>query len=357
MRIIVPFAPGGGTDIIARVMSEGMARELGQPVIVDNKPGAGTLIGNDVVAKSAPDGYTLLLGSFAFAVLPSIQPKLPYAGNAAFAPVMLIGRSPNVLLVNAAKGIGSVAEPLAAARKDPGAVTYASFGNATSAHLAGALFSHLAKVELTHVPYRGSGPALTDLLAGRVDMLFATAATVAGATSGGRLRAIAVTSAERSAAFRGVPTVAEAGVPGYASEAWYGLYATGRHAARDDRPAERRGQPGHPCGDLPAAGCRGRHDHRGRAAGAVGGLCPCRGDPLAGGGTARQHYRRVAGTFARPLVLAANRRRKARWRRPALCAFSRATAISSSIRRGIRPIGVMGQDMMSDSRTLAVLAE
>jgi tripartite-type tricarboxylate transporter receptor subunit TctC len=224
VRIIVPFAPGGGTDIIARVIGEGMARELGQPVIVDNKPGAGTLIGNDVVAKSAPDGTTLLLGSFAFAVLPSIQPKLPYAGNAAFAPVMLIGRSPNVLLVNAAKGIGSVADLLAAARKDPGAVTYASFGNATSAHLAGALFSHLAKVELTHVPYRGSGPALTDLLAGRVDMLFATAATVAGATSGGRLRAIAVTSAERSAAFPGVPTVAEAGVPGYASEGWYGLY-------------------------------------------------------------------------------------------------------------------------------------
>jgi tripartite-type tricarboxylate transporter receptor subunit TctC len=225
VRIIVPFAPGGGTDIIARVIGEGMARELGQPVIVDNKPGAGTLIGNDVVAKSAPDGYTLLLGSFAFAVLPSIQPKLPYAGNAAFAPVMLIGRSPNVLLVNAAKGIGSVADLLAAARKDPGAMTYASFGNATSAHLAGALFSHLAKVELTHVPYRGSGPALTDLLAGRVDMLFATAATVADATSGGRLRAIAVTSAERSAAFPGIPTVAEAGVPGYASEGWYGLYA------------------------------------------------------------------------------------------------------------------------------------
>ncbi|TDH58407.1 tripartite tricarboxylate transporter substrate binding protein [Dankookia rubra] len=225
VRIIVPFAPGGGTDIIARVMSEGMARELGQPVIVDNKPGAGTIIGNDVVAKSPPDGYTLLLASFAFAVAPAVQPKLPYAGNAAFAPVTLIGRSPNVLLVNAAGRIGSVADLLAAARKDPGAITYASFGNATSAHLAGALFAHLAQVELTHVPYRGSGPALTDLLAGRVDMLFATAATVASATSGGRLRAIAVTSAERSAAFPGVPTVTEAGVPGYASEGWYGLYA------------------------------------------------------------------------------------------------------------------------------------
>ena len=225
IRIIVPFAPAGGSDIIARVMSEPMVRELGQPVIVDNKPGAGTVIGNDFVAKSGQDGYTLLLASFAFAVMPSVLPKLPYAGIDAFAPVMLIGRSPNVLLVNASKPYRSVADLLAAARKDPGGLSYASFGNATSAHLAGALFAHLAKVDLTHVPYRGSGPALTDLLAGRVDMLFATAATVAGAVAGGRLRAIAVTTAERSAAYPDLPTIAEAGVPGYAAEGWYGLYA------------------------------------------------------------------------------------------------------------------------------------
>lgn len=225
VRIIVPFTPGGGSDIAARVMSESMARELGQPVIVDNKPGAGTVIGNDFVAKSAPDGYTLLLASFAFAVMPSVQPKLPYAGIRAFAPVVLIGRSPNVLLVNASRPFRSVADLVAAARKDPGALSYASFGNATSAHLAGALFAHLAGVDLTHVPYRGSGPALTDLLAGRVDMLFATAATVAGAVAGGRLRALAVTTAGRSAAYPDLPTVAEAGVPGYAAEGWYGLYA------------------------------------------------------------------------------------------------------------------------------------
>jgi tripartite-type tricarboxylate transporter receptor subunit TctC len=225
IRIIVPFAPGGGSDIAARVMSESMTRELGQPVIVDNKPGAGTVIGSDFVAKSAPDGYTLLLASFAFAVMPSVQPKLPYPGIRAFAPVILMGRSPNVLLVNASKPFRSVADLVAAARKDPGALTYASFGNATSAHLAGALFAHLTDVDLTHVPYRGSGPALTDLLSGRVDMLFATAATVAGATSGGRLRALAVTTAGRSAAYPDLPTVAEAGVPGYAAEGWYGLYA------------------------------------------------------------------------------------------------------------------------------------
>ena len=225
IRIIVPFAPGGGSDIAARVTSESMTRELGQPVIVDNKPGAGTVIGSDFVAKSAPDGYTLLLASFAFAVMPSVQPKLPYPGIRAFAPVILMGRSPNVLLVNASKPFRSVADLVAAARKDPGALTYASFGNATSAHLAGALFAHLTDVDLTHVPYRGSGPALTDLLSGRVDMLFATAATVAGATSGGRLRALAVTTAGRSAAYPDLPTVAEAGVPGYAAEGWYGLYA------------------------------------------------------------------------------------------------------------------------------------
>jgi tripartite-type tricarboxylate transporter receptor subunit TctC len=225
IRIIVPFAPGGGSDIAARVTSESMTRELGQPVIVDNKPGAGTVIGSDFVAKSAPDGYTLLLASFAFAVMLSVQPKLPYPGIRAFAPVILMGRSPNVLLVNASKPFRSVADLVAAARKDPGALTYASFGNATSAHLAGALFAHLTGVDLTHVPYRGSGPALTDLLSGRVDMLFATAATVAGATSGGRLRALAVTTAGRSAAYPDLPTVAEAGVPGYAAEGWYGLYA------------------------------------------------------------------------------------------------------------------------------------
>ena len=225
VRIVVPFAPAGGTDIIARVMGEAMARGLGQPVIVDNKPGAGTVIGNDFVAKSAPDGYTALLASFAFAVLPGVQQRLPYAGAGAFAPVVLIGRAPNVLLLNAAKPYRGVADLLAAARKDPGGLTYASFGNATSAHLAGALFAHLAGVELTHVPYRGSGPALTDLLAGRVDMLFATAATVAGATEGCRLRAVAVTTAGRSPAFPDLPTVTEAGVPGYAAEGWYGLYA------------------------------------------------------------------------------------------------------------------------------------
>ena len=213
------------------------------------------------------------------------------------------------------------------------------------------------KVELTHVPYRGSGPALTDLLAGRVDMLFATAATVAGATSGGRLRAIAVTSAERSAAFPGVPTVAEAGVPGYASEGWYGLYA----------PA---GTPRETIDRLNAAANQAIRTETfqrqvveegmtivGGPPAQLADYVRYRGDPLAGGGAARQHHRRVAGTSARPLVSAAEfGAGKARWRRPALCAFSRATAISSSIRRGIRPIGVMGQDMMSDSRTLAVLA-
>lgn len=225
VRIVVPFAPGGGTDTIARVIAELMARDLGQPVVVENRPGAGTIIGTDVVAKSPPDGYTLVMATFAHAVNPSVHATLPYATDSAFAPVIFVGRSPNILVVPAASPYRGVADLVAQAKKDPGGLTYGSFGNATSGHLAGALFAHLADVEITHVPYRGSGPAVTDLIAGRLDMMFATATGVGQAVRGGQLRALAVTSAGRSAAFPDLPTVAEAGVPGYAAESWYGLYA------------------------------------------------------------------------------------------------------------------------------------
>ena len=224
VKIIVPFAPGGGTDIVSRVLAEGMAPGLGQAVLVDNRPGAGTIIGSEVVAKSPPDGYTLLMATFAHAVNPSVQPNLPYDTARAFAPVVLVGRSPNLLVVPASSPIGDLAGLLARAKAKPGELTYGSFGNATSSHLAGALFCHLAKVDMTHVPYRGSAPAVTDLLAGRIDTMFATATGVSQHVWEGRLRAIAVTSAERSPAFPGLPSVAEAGVPGYVAESWYGLY-------------------------------------------------------------------------------------------------------------------------------------
>jgi tripartite-type tricarboxylate transporter receptor subunit TctC len=224
IRLVVPFAPGGGTDLIARTLGAGMAKELGQPVVVDNKPGAGPIIGTDAVAKSPPDGYTLVLASFAHAVNPSLQPKLPFDTAKAFAPVGLIGRGPNVLVVRPDSPYKSVKDVIQAAKATPGKLTYASQGNGTSAHLAGELFTNLAKVQMTHVPYKGAGPAMTDLLGGHVDMIFGTAAAVGSFLNDGKLRALGVTTAERSPALKDVPTIAET-VPGYSVDSWYGVYA------------------------------------------------------------------------------------------------------------------------------------
>jgi tripartite-type tricarboxylate transporter receptor subunit TctC len=224
IRLVVPFAPGGGTDLIARTLGAGMSTELGQQVIIDNKPGAGTIIGTDAVAKSAPDGYTIVIASFAHAVNPSLVAKLPYASDKAFTPITLIGRGPNVLVVRADSPHKSVADIIAAAKARPGKLNFASQGNGTSAHLAGEMFMNLAKVDMVHVPYRGAGPAITDLLGGQVDMIFGTAAAVSNMVDNGKLRALAVTTAEPSAAFKGVPPIG-ASVPGYAVESWYGLYA------------------------------------------------------------------------------------------------------------------------------------
>jgi tripartite-type tricarboxylate transporter receptor subunit TctC len=225
VRIVVPFAPGGGTDLIARTLAEAMSKDLGQMVIVENKPGAGTIIGTDYVAKSAPDGYTLVISTFAHAVNPSMMPKLPYSTDKAFTPVVLIGRSPNVLVVRPDRPYKTVKDILTYAQANPGKLTFGSQGNGTSAHLAGELFKSLAKVDMVHVPYRGAGPAMTDLLGGQIDMMFATSSAVGSHIDAGRLRAIAVTTADRSPALQGVPTIAESGVPGYAAESWYGLYA------------------------------------------------------------------------------------------------------------------------------------
>jgi tripartite-type tricarboxylate transporter receptor subunit TctC len=225
VRIVVPFAPGGGTDVIARTLAQEMAKDLGVGVVVENRPGAGTIVGTQAVAASEPDGYTLLMGTFSHAVNLSLNGNLPYDPHKDFAPVALVARSFNFVVVNPKSSIKSIADLIAAAKADPDKLSYGTFGIGTSAHLAGELFKSLAKVNLTMVPYKGAAPAITDLIGGHTEVMFTTVASAASLIEGGQLRALAVTSAERSPAFPQLPTVAEAGVPGYAAESWYGLFA------------------------------------------------------------------------------------------------------------------------------------
>jgi tripartite-type tricarboxylate transporter receptor subunit TctC len=231
VRIVVPLAPGGGTDLIARTLAQEMAKDLGASVIIENKPGAGTIIGTQAVAASEPDGYTLLMGTFANAVNPSLNAKLPYDAHKDFAPVALIARSFNIVVVNRKSPFQSIADLIAAAKAEPDKLSYGTYGIGTSAHLAGELFKSLARVNLTTVPYKGSAPAITDLIGGQIQVMFTTVASAASLIEGGQLRALAVTSAERSPAFPQLPTVAEAGVPGYAVESWYGLFAPAKTSA------------------------------------------------------------------------------------------------------------------------------
>ena len=225
IRLVVPFAPGGGTDVVARTLAQELAKDLGGSVIVENKPGAGTIIGTQAVATSEPDGYTLLMGTFANAVNPSLRATLPYDPHKDFAAVALVARSFNIVVVNPKSPFRSIADLIAAAKADPGKLSYGTYGTGTSAHLAGELFKNLAKVDLTTVPYKGAAPAITDLLGGQIQVMFTTVASAASQIEAGQLRALAVTSAERSPAFPDLPTVAEAGVPGYSAESWYGLFA------------------------------------------------------------------------------------------------------------------------------------
>jgi len=225
IKLVVPFAPGGGTDVIARTLAQEMAKDLGFNVIVENKPGAGTIIGTQAVAVSDADGYTLLMGTFANAVNPSLNAKLPYDQHKDFASVALVARSFNIVVVNPKSKIKSIADLIAAAKAEPDKLSYGTFGVGTSAHLAGELFKNMAKVNLATIHYKGAAPAITDLIGGQIQVMFTTVASCASLVEAGQLRAIAVTSAERSPAFPQLPTVSEAGVPGYAAEAWYGLYA------------------------------------------------------------------------------------------------------------------------------------
>jgi tripartite-type tricarboxylate transporter receptor subunit TctC len=225
IRIIVPFAPGGGVDIMARLVADFMSRDLGEPVIVENKPGAGTIMGTAAAASSTPDGYTLLMASSPYALIPSIKANLPYDPFKAFAPVALVARSFDIVVVNPKLPFNSVQDVITYAKANPGKLNFGSPGIGTSPHLAGELFKSLAHVDMTHVPYKGSAPAITDLLSGQIQLMFSTVPSVASYVRGGQLRALAVTTAQRSAAYADLPTVAEAGVPDYLVEGWYGLFA------------------------------------------------------------------------------------------------------------------------------------
>jgi tripartite-type tricarboxylate transporter receptor subunit TctC len=225
VKIVVPQAPGGGTDTIARVLAQEMAKDLGGSVIVENKAGAGTIVGTQAVVTAEPDGHTLLMGTFASAVNSSLAAALPYDVRRDLAPVALVARAFNIVVVNPKSPLKSVADLIAAAKAEPGKLSFGTYGTGTSAHLGGELFKRLAGVDMTAVPYKGSAPAITDLLGGQIQLMFTTVSSAAALIEGGQLRALAVTSAERSPAFPQLPTVAEAGVPGYVLENWYGLFA------------------------------------------------------------------------------------------------------------------------------------
>jgi tripartite-type tricarboxylate transporter receptor subunit TctC len=227
IKVIVPFAPGGGTDLVARTLGITMAEDLRQPIVIENKPGGSTIIGTEALAKSPADGYTLVVATLAHSVNPSLKAKLPYSQDKDFAPVILVGVSPNVVVVSANSPYKTFSEFLAAAKANPGKLSYASQGGGTSAHLAGELFNSLANTKLIHVPYKGAGPALTDVIGGQVDVMFATASAVGSLVDGGKLRALAVTTPARSPSpqLSMLPTVAESGVPGYSAGSWYGYFA------------------------------------------------------------------------------------------------------------------------------------
>jgi len=226
IRIVVPFPAGGATDILARAAAQRLTEAWGQSVVVDNRPGAGGNIGAELVAKSAPDGYTLLMGTVGtHAINASLYAKMPYDHVKDFAPVILVAGVPNVLVVNPAVPANSVQELIAYAKANPGKLNFASSGSGTSIHLSGELFKVMAGVQMTHVPYKGSAPALQDLIGGQVQLMFDNLPPSLPQIKAGKLRALGVTSAARAPALPDTPTIAESGLPGFEASSWFGLLA------------------------------------------------------------------------------------------------------------------------------------
>jgi len=244
VRLVVGFAPAGAADVVARTLQEPMQRLLGQPVVVDNKPGAGSSIAAEHVAKSPPDGYTVLIASpSSIFVNPLLNPKLGYQSERDLVPVTKVSSSPLIVAVNPALGVGSLAELVAQAKKNPGKLNYASSGNGSAPHMAAVLFQRVAGVDIVHVPYKGGAPAVQSVLAGDTQLSFATPPSVLPLVQSGRLKALAVTSRERTPLVPGVPGMAEAGLPGYEIAFWYGLFVpTGTPAAAVSRLFEAASQ-------------------------------------------------------------------------------------------------------------------
>jgi tripartite-type tricarboxylate transporter receptor subunit TctC len=227
IRIIVGFPPGGGTDKLARLLGARLTTSLGQAVVVDNRPGAGGVVGTDLVAKSQPDGHTLLVTTSAYTISASLQAKLPYDPITGLAPVALFATSPSMLVTHPSLPVKSVRELIAFARANPGKLNYGSSGNGAPYHIATELFKSMAGVDIAHVPYKGAAPAVTAVLGGEVTMLFANIMTGLPLARSGRMRGLAVTSEARTPIAADIPTVAEAGVPGYAFVTWFGALAPG----------------------------------------------------------------------------------------------------------------------------------
>jgi len=225
VRVVIPLSPGGTTDVPGRMIAQKLSEKLGQQFFVENRAGAGGTIGSDFVAKAKPDGYTLLLTATPFVITPHVYKKLPYNALADFAPVIRIASGPYVLVVHPSLGVNSVKELIALAKTQPGRIDFASSGNGSAQHLVTALFAHMAGIQLNHVPYKGSGPAQQDLMSGIVKMSFVGTPIAIPHVKAGRLKALGVSTATRSQEMPNVPTIAEAGVPGYEARVWIGMVA------------------------------------------------------------------------------------------------------------------------------------
>jgi tripartite-type tricarboxylate transporter receptor subunit TctC len=231
ITLIVPFAAGGGTDSIARDIAKNMSDRLGQAVIIDNRGGAGGSIGATAVAKAPADGYTLLFATSTFATNAAIEPKLPFDPQKDFAPIAMIGRGPLLVVTSKRMGVKNIAELIAAAKAKPEGLNYCSAGNGSINHLSGEMFRQKTGLNMTHVPFKGSAPATIELLSGRVDLFFATVPTIQAHLKDGKLSLLAVTSAKRSPLYPDIPTLNEAGVPGFDITTWWGVLAPAKTPA------------------------------------------------------------------------------------------------------------------------------